>query len=131
MPAATPACVLVVDDDDLVRQFLGTALRLSGFAVRLADGGHQAVAIYRDHGGDTAAVLLDVRMPGMDGPATLLALRALNPAVRCCFMSGYTEASIREELLALGAEAFFHKPFNMAEVTRALREVLGQPPEGR
>lgn len=132
MSAAACPCVLVVDDDELVRDSLEPSLRRHGFAVRLAGSGEEAVGVYREHGRDIAAVLLDVRMPGMDGPATLLALRALNPHVRCCFVSGYIEGYSREELRALGADGFFLKPVNPAEVAQALRQILGpSPPQGR
>ena len=124
--------VLVVDDDDLVREPLGSSLRRSGFAVWLAGSGEEAVAVYREHTHEIGVALLDVRMPGMDGPATLAALRSLNPRVRCCFVSGYIEGYSREELRALGADGFFLKPVNPAEVAQALRQILGpSPPQGR
>jgi YesN/AraC family two-component response regulator len=66
-----------------------------------------------------------VKMPLMDGPQTLAALREFAPEVRCCFMSGYTEGYGREQLLALGASHFFAKPFRVAEITEVLRELLG------
>jgi two-component system response regulator AtoC len=118
--------LLVVDDDDLVREALGSALRRSGFVVRLAAGGEEAVELYRRHG-DIGAVLLDVRMPGMDGPEALAALRQINPAVRCCFMSSYIEGYSREELLALGANDFFLKPISLAELVVIIRHLFGRP----
>ena len=125
MPEEVRPSLLVVDDDDLVRESLASALRRSGFVVRLAAGGEEAVELYRRHGADIAAVLLDVRMPGMDGPNALAALRRLNPAVRCCFMSSYIEGYSREELLALGGDDFFLKPISLAELMTILRQLLG------
>jgi CheY-like chemotaxis protein len=56
-------------------------------------------------------VLLDVRMPELDGPQTLAALRKENPTLRCCLISGHSGTYTREQLLSLGAEHYFNKPF--------------------
>ena len=66
--------VLVVDDESGVRQMLDVALTHYGFQVRLAATGTEAVEVYRANRQTIALVLLDVQMPGMDGPATLAAL---------------------------------------------------------
>jgi DNA-binding NtrC family response regulator len=118
--------VLVVDDEEVVRKMLGVALRLHGFDVRQAAGGEEAVELYRRDGGTIAAVVLDVRMPGMDGPQTLAALRGLDPGVLCCFMSGDTGRYSTEGLLAMGAAHFFAKPFVLAEFVGVLREVAAR-----
>jgi CheY-like chemotaxis protein len=113
--------VLVVDDEPVLRTLLDAALRHFGFAVRLADGGREAVEIYRRHHATITLVLLDVRMPDLDGPGTLALLRQLNPHVRSCFMTGQAGQYTEEELLALGAARVFRKPFSgMAELTHAL-----------
>lgn len=125
MPDECGPCVLLVDDDDLVREALGSSLRRSGFTVLPAAGGTEAVDLYRLHGTRVVVVLLDVKMPLMDGPQTLAALRELDSGVRCCFMSGYAEDYSRDQLLALGASHFFIKPFSMMEITVALRQLLG------
>ncbi len=65
-------------------------------------------------------MLLDVRMPGMDGPQTLAALKRINPAVLCCFMTGYAGDYTGEGLLALGAVRLFEKPFQLDEIAPAL-----------
>ena len=122
--AGRPA-VLVVDDEGAVRKVLEIALRLSGLEVRLAASGEEAVDLYRRDGG-IAAVLLDVQLPGLDGPQTLAALREIDPGVVCCFMSGDTGRYTAEGLLAMGAAHFFAKPFVLAEVVRVLREVAAR-----
>src|SRR5581483_9411212 len=82
--------VLVVEDERAVLQMLDVALRHYGFRVTLAASGEEAVELYRQNHGKIDVVLLDVQMPGMDGPATLAALQKINAGVRCCFMSGHT-----------------------------------------
>jgi CheY-like chemotaxis protein len=125
MPEFTcPLCVLAVDDDEGVRSLLRLALPKFGFRVHIANGGDEAVEIYRRHGGSIDMVLMDVQMPpGMDGPHTLDALRKLNPNVRCCFMSGGTGGYSTADLAALGAVHIFTKPFaQLDEFARVLRQ---------
>jgi len=122
--AGRPA-VLVVDDEEAVRKVLEIALRLSGLEVRLAASGEEAVELCRRDGG-VGVALLDVQLPGLDGPQTLAALRGLDPGLVCCFMSGDTGRYPVEGLLAMGAAHFFAKPFVLAEVVRVLREVAAR-----
>jgi CheY-like chemotaxis protein len=82
--------VLVVDDNRLVRTMVQLGLERDGFDVWLASNGRDAIHLYRALRDRIAVVLLDVHMPGLDGPATLDALRRLNPDVLVCFMSGDT-----------------------------------------
>ncbi len=79
---------------------MSTVLQRRGFSVWTAADGVEAVATYRQHGPQIAVVLLDVRMPVLDGPATLVQLRQLNPALCCCFMSGHTGEYTLDDLLA-------------------------------
>jgi CheY-like chemotaxis protein len=119
--------VLVVDDEELIREVLKRFLQLADFRVFLAANGHEAVELYRNEAAAIDAVLLDVRMPGIDGPATLGALRCLDPRVRCCFMSGDLGFHSPEELFRLGAIALFEKPLQMGALADTLRRVIGSP----
>jgi len=103
--------VLVVDDNQGVRTILELFLRRLGFTVWSAASGQDAVKLYRERQQSRPVVLLDVQMPGMDGPATLAALQKIDPEVKCCFMSGDLGRYPPEELLGLGAAHLFHKPF--------------------
>jgi serine/threonine-protein kinase RsbW len=118
--------VLVVDDEPHVRQLLELVLARQGFPVWSAGGGRAAVEFYRRNQGLLGLVLLDVRMPGLDGPATLAALRQLNPNVRALFISGDPGEYTPESLLAMGADAILHKPFDLAEVCRAVGRALAR-----
>ncbi len=123
--------ILVVDDDAAVRDLLDFALRHQGFAVWLAATGQEALEQYRRYGATIDVALLDVLMPGLDGPQTLAALQALNPQVRCCFMTGDLGLYNEGELRTMGAAVVFYKPFRLAEVAQVLRglavEAAGSP----
>jgi two-component system OmpR family response regulator len=121
--------VLVVEDDPDVFRCLVLALQHHGFAVRQAGGGRQAVEEYRRHRGSIDLVLLDVQMPGLDGPQTFTLLREIDPHVRCVFMSGNTGRYSAEELIALGAARVLSKPFaSMAGLAQTLRLAAGHRP---
>jgi CheY-like chemotaxis protein len=111
--------VLVADDDHLVRAMVQLGLERSGFEVWLASNGRQAIGLYRKHRDRIAVVLLDVRMPGLDGPQTLDALRGLNPNVPACFMSG--DRGVSEELRQRSAASFIPKPFHLDHLANILR----------
>jgi CheY-like chemotaxis protein len=122
-PCAVPArswCILVVDDEPTLREMLNLGMRQQGFAVWLAADGLEALDQYRRHRETIDVVLMDVWMPGLDGPQALVALRQLNPRIRCCFMSGdlgsYTETSLCD----LGAAAVLRKPFQLFDVVQLL-----------
>jgi CheY-like chemotaxis protein len=118
-PAAQPG-ILVVDDEVLVLNLLHTLLRRQGFVVWPAAGGAAAIEIFRREQANIAVVLLDVRMPGLDGPQTLAELRRIRPDVACCFMSGCTAPYTSEDLRALGAAHLFPKPFPVDEIASVL-----------
>jgi CheY-like chemotaxis protein len=121
-----PPEALVVDDDPEVLGLLRLFLQGSGFVVRTASGGAEAVELYRRHRATVAVVLLDVRMPGLSGPQTLAALRRIDPGVRCFFMTGYAGPSSEADLLALGAARVFAKPFDdLPALARGLWEAAG------
>jgi CheY-like chemotaxis protein len=87
----------------------------------VAADGHEAVAMFLQHRDEVRVVLLDVNMPGLDGPAALAQVRRADPAVPCCFMTGYSDRYTADELLALGATCLFGKPFRFDVVLETLR----------
>ncbi len=123
MPDQRPA-VLVADDEPGVREILAAMVARLGYAPRLAAGGFQAVEVYRAGGTPVVAAVLDVQMPGMDGPATLDALRALDPALPCVFVSGDTDPYPAADLLARGAAAVLSKPFTLGDLGAVLAAVV-------
>lgn len=120
--------ILVVDDETGVRTLLEVGLRHHGLDVRVAADGPQAVTIYSQFWREIDVVLLDVRMPEMDGPRTLASLRQINPDVCCCYMSGEIGGYTHEQLIDSGAIHFVRKPFQLADVAATLREIISSSP---
>lgn len=129
-PAGRKPAVLVVDDEEAVRNILRIGLEIQGFDVCLAANGAEALNLCRDQHKPFAAVLLDVRMPGQDGPQTLRELQRLAPQVPCCFMTGDFTSYGMGELLDRGASAVFAKPFRLNEVGAVLQRLVKDRPEG-
>jgi DNA-binding NtrC family response regulator len=86
----------------------------------------EAIEAVRRRPGEVKMVLLNVVMPGMDGPATWAALKAVDPGARCCYMTGGSSPYTLAELLATGAGDVLLKPFSAAN----LAQVLGRPAPG-
>jgi DNA-binding response OmpR family regulator len=125
-PLFGPRGILVADDDEGVRAVLEAALHNSGFEPHLAENGVKAVDLFRRHKEEVGAVLLDVGMPGLDGPATLVALRGAGLEVPCCFMTGFSLDYTEEDLLALGAARVFAKPFRLDEILATIAVLCGR-----
>jgi CheY-like chemotaxis protein len=120
--------ILVADDMALILTLLKFELEARGFNCWLAVDGDDALDLYRKHRDQIDLVLLDVHMPGLDGPKTLEALQRLNPDVIACFMSDGTGHYTDEELFRRGAAWIFSKPFRPAEVADLLQRVAGAQP---
>src|SRR5207245_10560710 len=119
--------ILVVDYDPSIRLLLDVALRERGFTVWKACNGEEALELYRLHRDVIRLVLLDVRMPVLDGPQTVAALRELAPGLRFCFMSGNSGDYTAEQLLRLGAARIFEKPFPLTHVLETIEQLTEGP----
>ncbi|PAW66017.1 MAG: hypothetical protein B9S34_09195 [Opitutia bacterium Tous-C1TDCM] len=104
--------VLVADDEPIVLQTTAAVLRHQGFRTVLAADGNEAVARFREAGGDFSAVLLDLTMPGIDGAEAARAIRAIDPAARILVMSGFSEQDVFARLRGLGNVTVLRKPFS-------------------
>jgi CheY-like chemotaxis protein len=124
-----PSKILVVDDDADIRRIAALALeRLGGFDVVLADSAEAGVELAQRERPDL--VLLDVSMPGIDGPAALAAMRA-NEATRDVPVVFFTAASSDAEvarLRSLGAAGVVPKPFEISELPKLISGFLSSLP---
>ncbi|MCP3962491.1 MAG: PAS domain S-box protein [bacterium] len=117
--------VLVADDEELVRSVLEEHLRHLGFEVVLTRDGLEAVTVYRQHRHELVAVLLDQTMPVMDGVEAARKMRQIGGEVPIIMLSGYAREELAGRILESGIADFIQKPFDVAELRRALAELLG------
>ena len=126
-PVATPATppaqlgetVLIVEDDASVRALAHRVLVRAGYDVLEACDGAEGLTIARQHGRPLHAVVTDVMMPGIRGPAMVVALRRENPHLAVVYMSGFSDESLEERALA-GDEVFIQKPWSGPELAAAV-----------
>ncbi len=131
VPEALPASgesdelsVLVVDDEESVRNVLVKGLRIAGFRTRAAKDGREAVELFKAHAARIDCVLLDMNMPGLDGVETFEELRRINPEVRVVLCSGCAEQDIHDRFGDAQPPAFISKPCLSRDVAAKLREVV-------
>jgi CheY-like chemotaxis protein len=120
--------LLVVGDQAAVRGSLHAGLQHYGFVVWQAADGPEALRVYQQHGSQIDLVLLDVDIPGLDGPQTLAALLQINPQLRSCFVTGEASRDREDELLKLGARCVLEVPVPLAILAHVLARILGREP---
>ena len=124
MPRGHGELILVVDDELRVRQITQQTLEAFGYRVVLACEGAEAVAIYASRASEIAAVLTDMMMPLMDGPAAILVLRRLNPELPILAASGLAVQEQVAKATSLGVKHFLPKPYTAEALLTILDEVL-------
>ncbi len=115
--------VLVVDDEEGVRNVARQALEMVGFTVLCAQDGREGLELFRKHASQVVAVLLDLTMPGEPGPLVLAQLRAVDPRVRVILSSGYAEEdpALRE---VRGFAGYLQKPYRLEALVEKVRGVI-------
>jgi two-component system cell cycle sensor histidine kinase/response regulator CckA len=129
-PGCAGCAVLVADDDSFVRAVVTAAIRATGCTVYAAADGADAVRLFRRHAAEIAALVLDVQMPELDGPAALAEIRRLAADLTALFITGAGDLYPWDDLLRdLAPAALLPKPFTPAELIAALGR--GLLPGGR
>ena len=117
--------ILVVDDEEMVRTVATRVLERAGLCVLLASDGAEAVELFRVRHDEIDCVLLDLKMPNMNGGETFDELRKINSDVPVILSSGYSEQESIERFAGKGLAGFIHKPYEMASLKAKLRKALG------
>ncbi|MHC4550991.1 MAG: PAS domain S-box protein [Planctomycetota bacterium] len=123
-PGEAPETILVVDDEDLVRDVSCGLLEAAGHRVLGAAHGAEAIQILHDHGAEVDGVLLDMTMPGLSVEETFAALREMRPGLPVILTSGYEQSEVLDRLTRHEATAFVHKPFTPEQLTSALHHLM-------
>ncbi len=115
---------LVVDDEPAFGEMIRLILEEDGVQVKLAANGIEALRIIREELQSLSVVILDLRMPGVDGLAVLEELRELAPQLPVLVTTGYAGPEEKQQALARGARRVLEKPYRVADLRQALQEVL-------
>lgn len=126
MPAFGTETVLLVDDEDLVRELGRRILTRSGYTVLTATNGEEALKVYGREKERIALVILDLIMPTMGGKDCLKEILDIDPRARSLIASGYSTDASTRECVALGARGFVGKPFRPKELLRQVRKALDE-----
>ncbi len=118
--------VLLVEDEESVRQLVRETLEAKGYKVLEADHGEAALQIAAAHPGTIDILITDVVMPGMSGRELSAKLCASYPQTKVLYLSGYTEDAIAHEGVLDSGTAFLQKPFTLQMLSRKVREVLDE-----
>ncbi|MGE7761912.1 response regulator [Peribacillus sp. NPDC097895] len=114
--------ILIVDDQFGIRILLNEVLHKEGYETFQAANGIQALEVLNNHSPDL--VLLDMKIPGMDGIEILKRMKVVEPDIRVIIMTAYGELDMIQEAKDLGAMTHFAKPFDIDDIRKAVREYL-------
>jgi two-component system cell cycle sensor histidine kinase/response regulator CckA len=117
--------VLVIDDEDVVREMVREVLEHAGFEVVLAEDGSRGLELLRARPDGIDLILLDLSMPGWSGEETFERLRAVRPDVRVVLSSGYDHAEARGRFADPGPAGFIQKPYRPDELLAEIQRCLG------
>ena len=124
LPRGHNELVLVVDDEEPIRELAQKVLERFGYRALLAANGTEAISLYQPRRSEIDVVITDLVMPGMDGPATIAALKAVNPEIKIVGSSGLAPDGYEVEAAKVGVRHFIPKPYTAETMLLTLHDVL-------
>ncbi len=119
--------ILLVEDEDSVRQLVRETLESRGYRVLEAENGTTGLAVAARHTDPIHLVITDIVMPGMSGHELVQQLTPVRPAIKALYLSGYAQDAFAAPAAAENPKTFLQKPFTLHTLARKVREVLGSP----
>jgi CheY-like chemotaxis protein len=126
----TPAnseTILLVDDEQMILDIGSKVLDRLGYHVLRAAGGKEALRIYKERKDKIRLVILDMKMPDMDGSEVYDRIKKMDPGARVLLASGYSTDSHVRALLRRGCNGFIEKPYSGEELSKAIKRILERP----
>ena len=117
--------ILIIDDEEIVRMSCERALQVEGFQTGVAPSGREGLGLLEKEPYDL--VLLDLKMPDMDGMEVLGKIRSSWPHIKVIMISGYSTVDTAVQALRSGAVNFIQKPFAPESLFSAIKEVIDKP----
>jgi signal transduction histidine kinase/ActR/RegA family two-component response regulator len=127
IPSAAPATILLVEDEDAVREMAGGLLKRAGYAILPASGPAEALAIFEKEQARISLLLTDVVMADLNGPELAERLTRHRPELRVVFISGYSDP-LSGTSAEDGHSAFLSKPFSAAALIATVQDALAATP---
>jgi DNA-binding response OmpR family regulator len=118
------ARILVVDDEESIRELLCTMLSRKGHEVLLADGGRKGLVLFEQR--RPQVTILDLHMPELHGIEVLRRIRARDPQAPVIILTGYSTAEAESIARMLGVTQFLRKGFSLHELGAAIKEAIGE-----
>jgi two-component system, cell cycle sensor histidine kinase and response regulator CckA len=119
--------VLLVEDEDSVRQLVRETLESRGYRVLEAANGQSALTVAANHPDPIHLVITDVVMPGLNGHELVQQLLPTRQKIKVLYLSGYAQDAFSTPLAAEAQKTFLQKPFTLQSLARKVREILGPP----
>ena len=117
-------CLLLIDDEDIIRKTAYEQLLYLGYSALMSDEGLRGINIYRAEKNRIAAVILDLIMPNQNGIDVYKKLLEINPEVKVLFTSGFSRDASLDEFLMSKNTGFIKKPFRLAPLSKAIAKLL-------
>jgi CheY-like chemotaxis protein len=121
--------VLIVDDEKNIRLALSRSLEILGVETESTQDGEEALAKLREK--EFGLILLDIRMPGMDGMEVLRQVRESSPDIRIIILTAYGTIELAVEAMKLGADDFIQKPFVPEQIRERVARLIDREHGGR
>lgn len=115
--------VLVVDDEQIIRDVSCMMLKRLGYTPLAAADGHASLQLFREHADEIDAVLIDLTMPGMGGEEVVERLREIRPQVPIVIASGCSAHGVRDRLAQMPGLTFLQKPYRCAQLQAELERL--------
>ncbi|KAA3658414.1 MAG: PAS domain-containing sensor histidine kinase, partial [Chloroflexi bacterium] len=122
--AGTQGCILVIDDEESVREAVSDILIGEGLEVITAANGEEGLALYVEHQAEIQLVLLDLSMPGLSGAETAVKLQQMNPDVLILLSSGYHQSEVAHKFTNLKVAGFLQKPYDATRLVKTIQRYL-------
>ncbi len=124
LPHSPAGAVLVVDDEEMVRNLCKSMVERFGYPVMTASDGEEAVALFREHADEIACVILDLTMPNKDGMATFEELQRIRGDIKVIISSGFDEQEVTQRFVGKELAGIIKKPYQLENIRSELIRVL-------
>lgn len=116
--------ILVIDDEQPMREVAAEILEECGYTVLLAEDGEEGIEIYRENNGEILLIVLDMVMPNKSGKEAYLEMKEINPDLKVLLASGFKQDERVEAVLKLGVQGFIQKPYTLERLATAVNDLI-------